>query len=238
MGLFEALHEYEGQRLGFRRFDFQNRPILCTHLSAFNRFLCRDIEFRYSEWDLTTMSFMDLNADMMRQYCRHLYARIDLRTKDVSLCVYELCDFIAEIWAKNSVFSLREAEILLDCLKLNLTEARRLRLLQKHLGEIAQLHRYASGPLDPLDDHQDQLRLFVPERPIASEEIFDNWVVLSKHKAGLRILLRGEQTGKPVSLSVPQMVLNQLQRGDKLPLTIGEAWDGQQFVVTAGMPSF
>jgi hypothetical protein len=238
MGLFKALHHYEGQRLGFQRFDLQGQPVLCTHLSAFNLFLSQELEHSSSELAPNTLGFNVLNAELMRRYCHHLYLRLDLRTKDISFCIYELSDFISDVWSKQGPFNLRETEVLLDSLRINLIEVRRLRLLHRHLSEVANGNHIACGPLDEIDDHQLQLRLFVPERPIASEEDFDTWVVLSKHKAGLRVLLRGEQSGKPASLPVPQSVMNHIQRGDKLPLTIGEAWDGQRFVLTAGLPKF
>jgi hypothetical protein len=237
-GLFLALHQYEGYRLGYQRYDLHGNPVLCTHLSAFNRFICLEIEGKHSDFSKTEMDIDEINAELMYQYSQHLYARLDLRAKDISVCIYELCDFISDTWITHYSKTERETEVLLDCLRVNLLEVRRLRLLHRHLSQVASSHHIISGPMDSPDDHQHQLRLFVPERPIAAEEDYDDWVVLSKHKIGLRVLLRGEKSGKPVSLAVPQMVMNHLQKGDKLPLTIGEAWDGQRFVLTAGMPTY
>ena len=241
--LFGAMWNDEAKSFGQRKFDILGQPLLWTPLSAFNRFLCLELEHQDSgDFKQCQSGYHVLQPELILRYCRHLYQRLDLKTRDLSFCIYALQDFLTRNWDTPMGMRLVDTKALLECMRINLNELRRLRLLHKNLS--TECHGYVSAqvgppnPLGDLDELDGQLHLFNPEYPVIDEQETDTWRVVSKHIKALRVLLRSEGSQHEVSLPISQKVMNHLKRGDLLPLTVAEAWDGQKFILSAGMPPF
>jgi hypothetical protein len=235
--------EDEAQVLGQRSFDFNGDPLLKTHLGLFNRFLCLELEGQDEpELALCRSGYEVLTLETVLSYCRHLYGRLELKNRDVSACIYELHDFVARNWEGVLGLRLVEAKALLEGMNINLNELRRLRLLHKALcaecrcGPLS--HVSSPDPLGDITELDGQMKLFSPEYPVVDDQINDSWNIVSKHVKALRLLLRGEDSQKELSLPVSKSIMNHAKRGDRLPLSIAEAWDGQKFILSAGMPPF
>jgi hypothetical protein len=233
----------EAKALGQKRLDLTGQPLLWTPLSTFNRFLCLELEQQdCGDFGQCQSEFHIFQPELILRYCRHLYQRLDLKTRDLSFCIYSLHDFLSRNWDQPMGMRLVEAKALLECMNINLNELRRLRLLHKNLS--AESHGFAAsqiGPPNPLGDLEEldgQLHLFTPEFPVVDEQETDTWRVVSKHVKACRVLLRGEDSQHEISLPISKKVMNHLKRGDLLPLTVAEAWDGQKFILSAGMPPF
>lgn len=233
-GLYQDICLFEKREMLVERYDLNGNPVCSSHLNFFNRYLSETVDQHKGELKNTKLHFKDLGPENILGFCHYLYDRKDMRSVDMNLCIQELTAFLDYRNGRDQHFSIYDLDQIKKSLQRELKDVLRLNSIYRNLLKLQ--YRVDADPTESYDEDHEQMKLFAPKYPVASEELLDTWTVVSLRRKDEIAYFKGNSSEKKIAVTVGKTLMQRLRIGDMIPIRFGQTWDENYFVMFVDYP--